>query len=289
VATTLIDMKLAIIALCLCAIGGCKHPQHAAPQATNPAQAVAVQPAASSPQARNTDTAAPVASKPVVASSPAKPADASQPSPIVKPFPGVAVDAHDHTVMIQAWTCLDAGYLEQVACGVGSREHESLVVIKAKPSHVHAAMLLAGFEPGSPGKWTYENKTLGTIPPHGERVDVFVKYADPLSPSRMIERPVREWIRDANSDRKFPDEPWIFGGSAIMPNEEFMGPGEHYVADMTGSIIGLVTFGDEVIGFSQVLSDQDAVQAPEWEVDPATVPPLGTEVTLIVRKRSTSP
>ena len=63
-----------------------------------------------------------------------------------------------------------------------------------------------------------------------------------------------------------------------------MGPGEHYVADMSGSIIGLVTFGDEVIGFSQVISDQDAVQAPEWEVDSEKIPPVGTEVTVVLKK-----
>ena len=64
----------------------------------------------------------------------------------------------------------------------------------------------------------------------------------------------------------------------------FRSPRLHYVADMTGSIIGLVTFGDEVIGFSRVIADQDAVQPPSWEVRTDHVPPRGTEVTLILRR-----
>ena len=83
---------------------------------------------------------------------------------------------------------------------------------------------------------------------------------------------------------EFPAMPWVFGGSAIEENPPFMGPGEHYVADMTGSIIGLVTFGDEVIGLSQVLSDQEDVQAPVWEINTATIPPMGTPVTIIIKR-----
>jgi hypothetical protein len=68
-----------------------------------------------------------------------------------------------------------------------------------------------------------------------------------------------------------------------------MGPGEHYVADMTGSIIGLVTFGDEVVGFARVMPDSADVSEPVWEVDPERVPPIGTPVTLILRKTTNGP
>jgi len=53
---------------------------------------------------------------------------------------------------------------------------------------------------------------------------------------------------------------------------------------MTGSIIGLVTFGDEMIGFSKVRSDQDAVQEPIWEVNSENVPEMETRVTVIISK-----
>jgi hypothetical protein len=51
---------------------------------------------------------------------------------------------------------------------------------------------------------------------------------------------------------------------------------------MSGSIIGLVTFGDEVIGFSDVRSDQESVQSLIWEVNTEAVPPPNTAVTIVI-------
>ena len=96
--------------------------------------------------------------------------------------------------------------------------------------------------------------------------------------------PVRDWIADHRGRVDFPDLPWVFGGSELRPNPPGMEPGEHYVADMTGSVIGLVTFGDEVIGFSRVIADQTEVAAPEWTVATDRVPPMGTPVTLIIER-----
>ncbi|MCZ6543146.1 MAG: YdjY domain-containing protein [Planctomycetota bacterium] len=204
------------------------------------------------------------------------------PSRIITPFDGLVVLPDVPAIEIQAWTCLDAGWLEQIACSPATREHESLVVIKPRPSEIHAAMLLAGFQPGSPGMWSYDNDALEFTPPTGDRLDVFVRYES--ASGETIEEPIRNWIQDHLGRPEFPDDPWVFGGSAFSPNPQGMDPGEQYVADMTGSIVGLVTFGDEVIGFSRVWADQQAVQPPQWQVRSDHVPPLGTEVALILRK-----
>lgn len=200
----------------------------------------------------------------------------------LQPFPGIAVLPDKPAVELAAWVCLEYGWLEQVACAPGTREHESLVVPRARPSQIHAALLMAGFEPGAPGKWSYENEQYTFTPPTGAALDVLVRYID--ESDRIIEEPIRLWIRDHLGRHEFPREPWIFAGSIFAPNPEWMEEeGEHYVADMTGSIIGLVTFGDEVVGFSRVLADQAAVQPPEWEVNSDHIPPVGTPVTLILR------
>ena len=57
------------------------------------------------------------------------------------------------------------------------------------------------------------------------------------------------------------------------------------VADATGSVIGLVTFGDEVVGFSRVFADDAAVRPPEWEADDEAMPPVGTAATIILTRR----
>lgn len=203
----------------------------------------------------------------------------------VRPFEDIVVNRETRVVEIRAWVCLDRGFLEQVACSPGTREHESLLVVRAKPSEIHASLLLAGFEAGTPGRWVFdpEQETVELIQPQGPELDVHVRYSN--DEGEQVERDVRDWIRDNESGKTFPDQPWVFGGSAFRPNPQFMGPGEHYVADMTGSIIGLVTFGDEVIGLKQVISDQAAIHEPEWEVNADVIPKEGTEVTVILRPR----
>ena len=202
----------------------------------------------------------------------------------IEPFPGVVVrigGPAGPAVEIEAMVCLDLGWLEQVACSPASREHESLVVVRARPSEVHAALLMAGFEPGRPGQWSWEGDRLSFEPPKGARIDVSARYPD--ASGAVVETPIRRWIRDAIAGDAFPDEPWIFGGSTFAKRSGTLGGEELYVADVTGSIIGLVTFGDEVLGFSRVWADEAQVQPPEWEVNPDAVPPLETRVTLVLR------
>lgn len=271
-------------------LAGCRsHPPAPPVPASRPGVAATAHPAAAVTTTTEQPVASHSASAPVAAKIPAASQAASRPeSPrVIHPFPDVAVilsEAAPARVEIAALTCTPEYPLEQIVCAPATREHESLLVVKAAPSQIHAALLMAGFNPGSPGRWTYENDTLGTIAPVGDKVDVRVRFPSPGKPP--VEAPIRDWIRDINGREDFPNQPWVFGGSRIAKNPKFMGEGEHYVADMTGSIIGLVTFGDEVLGFAQVISDSADIQAPEWEARTDVMPPTGTPVTLVLVKHA---
>ena len=204
------------------------------------------------------------------------PRHAPHDSPVID-VEGVAV--WPQKVEIRAVVCLDAGWLEQIACSPGTREHEALVVVEIRPSDVHGALLSAGFEPGSPGRWTDEGGVVTAIPPTGDRLRIEVRYQ---RDSRTVEEPIGAWMIGSIHGQPFPEAHWVFAGSAFADNPEWMGPGEHYVADLSGSVIGLVTFGDEVIGFETVMADQEAVEPMQWKVNTAHVPPIGTPVTLIL-------
>lgn len=249
--------------------------------------------AAAPPQAstRPARAAQQPSSRPAAATAPASTQPLAEGAKVVKPFEGVTVIIDKNTpaesrVEVESMTCLDAGWLEQVACGPASREHESLVVVRPKPSQIHAALLMAGFEPGKPGHWTYENQKFSAVNPTGDKVAVLVRYADKAG--KTVEHDISKWIRQPGTEhtepKPFPHEPWVFGGSILERNNPDLGPGEHYIADLSGSIIGLVTFGDEMIGFSRVLSDQESVQEPVWEANTEALPPVGTPVALIIRK-----
>ncbi len=132
-------------------------------------QSCAGPPSVVEPPARvATDTIA--GAPPAIPTEPAKTQGDAVPPLVLRPFAGIVVRLDEATVEVQAWTCLEAGWLEQVACSPNSREHESLVVVKAKPSEIHAALLLAGFEPGSPGTWSYIDDALQFTQPAGDRL-----------------------------------------------------------------------------------------------------------------------
>lgn len=192
---------------------------------------------------------------------------------------GVLADRLAREVRVAATVACDRGWLEQAVCRSGTRDHESLLSIDAPPSAVHAALLLVGLEPGAPGSWREVPGTpdgVERVPPRGPAVELWVR-----SPKGEV--PLSSWIHDPVRGARFADQPWVFAGSMVRPNTRSMGPGEHFVADRTGSVVGLVTFGDELIACREVLPDRVEVAAPQWQARTEAMPPSGERVELIVR------
>ena len=186
---------------------------------------------------------------------------------------GVVCDRTRLQVLVPGEVAIDVGFLEQVACIRGTREHEALVVVACRPSDVHTALLLLGLEPGRPGGWNYSETNVSRVPPEGDRIRVGVRFVD--ESGAVQEHPISSWLVGEPGERPFPEQPWIFGGSII---DEGSG---HYRADSSGSLIGLVTFGDEVLGLESVIADSIEVDAAEWQVRTFLVPPPGTPVQLV--------
>ena len=195
---------------------------------------------------------------------------------------GLRVDRESRIVAVRAWVCLDRGWLEQVLCRPGTREHESLMVTDVAPSSIHAALLLIGLEPGRPGRWIEEEGEIRLTPPVGDSVDVMVRYEGDRSDG-VIDVPVTDWIADVATKRTHPRVPYIFAGSLMY--EEVQGD-SNYAADHSGSVIGLVTFGDELLGAMEVIPDAESIRAPEWVVRTEAIAAVGTEVLVLLSPSS---
>lgn len=72
---------------------------------------------------------------------------------------------------------------------------------------------------------------------------------------------------------------WVFAGSRFVE----VGGGERYDADMSGTLVGLATFGGETVAWRAVISHESAVQEPEWIAERETIPEYGTEVRVELR------
>lgn len=213
-------------------------------------------------------------------------------SGLIEVAPGVrAVPASDGRlgrVEFDAVACLDAGWLEQVVCTVGTREHEALAVVEVAPSAVHAALLLAGFESGTPGRWTQPaDGPLRLDAPSGDLVEISFVWTDSEGNRRTAA--ASDWIV-GNDGQRLERPRWRFGGSRLVDLRQYGGGPESaatYEADLSGSLIGLVTFGDETIGFVDVIPNASDVYPEEWLVDTDAVPPVLTP--LVVRLDPASP
>jgi len=208
-------------------------------------------------------------------------------------FAGVRINTDDRTVAFDGYVPLDAHdpetpivYLELVACTPDTREHESLVATTAKPSHIHAAMLLIGLEPGSPGAFEFNRESGRYLPvaPRGPRVSVTITYVD--SSGAQVTSPAAAWVIDQRSgetlaplDGTDPTVGWIFSGSKVV---EFRGA-SFYDADGSGTLIGLTTFGTETISWIDVYSHQASIQDPSWIANGDLVPRRGTPVEVVIR------
>ncbi|MFG0326563.1 MAG: YdjY domain-containing protein [Phycisphaerales bacterium JB037] len=224
-------------------------------------------------------------------------AAAPDPAPIVgidavELLPGVRVDLERRVVEFEGFVPVDAFdpdapdvWLEQIVCTPDTREHESLVVTEARPSHIHAALIAIGLQSGSPGSWRTENQESGAWrvvldPPTGDRVIVeFITRDDAGNP--RLDR-AESWVVSARTGLPLGAErpiEFVFAGSRLVT---WQGR-EVYDADFAGTLIGLATFGGETIALSRVIPHAEAVEPLQWKANIAAIPPFGTPVTVRLR------
>jgi hypothetical protein len=204
-------------------------------------------------------------------------------------FPGVAINVQEQCVDVESSVCLHRGELELVACTKGTKEHESIVAIEAKPVHIHAALLLLGAKPGSPAmrqQLEDSSERWIDIPPSGGPVDVFLVLKD--KEGRMVEHPISDFIAPsrkrsddsaiADQEARFPTHTFLFAGSVLYGD----GPGpRRYLSDQSGNVISLSTFGDELLCLPAIHSQDN--NALMWQVNAANLPAVGSSVTLRLR------
>ena len=229
--------------------------------------------------------------------------------------PQIRVDRARGVIVCDIVSVLDVGFLEQYVCAVGTREHESLFVFEGKASELHAAMLLVGWTPGKPGSWrevppqptdaaeqarpteeaqrlsdpTARNQRFVAVPPSGEALELTVVMPDgstrPLTyfvRASPLGRPTTEDVSGEPTKTPTPPNRFIFAGSRFRTDPRT--GVERYIADGSGSIVGLVTFGDETIAAVDVIPDQVSAAEPVWEVFTERMPKPGTRWTLRIER-----
>ena len=183
------------------------------------------------------------------------------------------VDTKAREVRLEGEVCLRQGSLELLACSPGTREHESIVVLKAKPSHVVFALALLGLAPGQP---CYMTEGGSFSPPGGTVVDVTARFTAtrPGGKTETVEVPAWKLLKPAGSESAL-ERPvqWVYVG---RPSEAAL-----RAADQEGTVVCLSNFTEAVLDVPFESTNINAELL--YEANPAVVPPVKTPIELILR------
>jgi hypothetical protein len=211
-------------------------------------------------------------------------------------LPGMLIDIEKRCVDLEAAICLDEGFLELIACTKDSKEHESLVSIDARAMHVHTGLLLLGATNGNPAmrKPVNEEETRWVdVPPQGDPIDVYLVFKN--SDGKLVEHPIGMFVTrsgrepgvEANvngqgvvDDRSKFSHTFLFAGSHLLNSDD---GSRRYLADSSGNVISIATFGDELLCLPGVQSHANG--ALTWQVDSTHLPDAKTKVALRLRLR----
>jgi len=188
---------------------------------------------------------------------------------VITTLPGITVDTKAKEVRLEGTICLKKGTLELFACSQGTREHESIIAVKAKPSHVTFALAMLGLDPGQPG---YVTEGGAFSPPAGAVLEIACRYQTKGGETRTVAAYKFLRLTGGNVALDRPID-WVYVG---RPEADAL-----RAADREGTVICLSNFPEAVIDvpFESTSANTNLV----YEANPKTVPNPGTPVELILK------
>lgn len=198
-----------------------------------------------------------------------KPSHAEKKSGTKEFAPGIVIDWSAAAVELDAKVVLREGPLELLACSPQTKEHESILVIPARPLNIFQALGLIGLQPGSPP--FYDEKQEKWYPASGEPLELRVRWR---AGDSARDEPATKWLSEPRTGKPPESLIWVFSGSVMREREKF-------AADGDGTVAAVVDFDSALISPSVRHSADDEEL---WLIaNKDEIPPVGTRCTLLVR------
>ncbi len=185
-------------------------------------------------------------------------------------MPHVTIDRQARSVRVECEALKIDGPLEFLCVVRNGPEHESVLRTDAKPSHIHAGLLMLGLEPGAPMR--YSEAAKAWFPPHGPPLKMEIAYTDPKGVEQRI--PAEQAMRDIKTKKAMPKTAWVFAGSRVRDEDKV------YLADAAGYVASIVNFELSPIDVPKLVSSSN--ETLEWELNPELGWKTGDKVTLII-------
>lgn len=196
--------------------------------------------------------------------------------------PGIEIDWSQPAVRLEARVVLREGPLELFACSPQTKEHESILVVSARPWQIFQAMGLIGIESGSPPR--YDEALERWKPASGEPLDLRVEWRDD---SRVRNARPEAWMLEKSTGRPPKELRWVFSGSTIRRDaaselsREAGRDAGRFAADSDGTVACVVDFDSALISLTSLHSADDTEL---WlSANPQAIPTIGTRCILTIR------
>lgn len=174
-------------------------------------------------------------------------------------------------VLVNAEVCLREGQLELFLCRKQTKEHEAILSAAVDASKIHAALLAAGAEAGSPVRWAPQYR-----PASGTKIEVSVQYKD--KDNKLVTVSAKSWIKNAK-DKKTLENDWVFAGSHLVKNPLDPDAKPHYLAN-DGDVICVSNFETALLDLPIKSPKDDADRI--FVANTERIPPLETKVVVIL-------
>jgi len=178
-------------------------------------------------------------------------------------------------LIVEARIVLREGPLEHLLCLKGTKEHEAVLATAAAPKQIHAGLLLTGAEVGHPVRFRPKFE-----PPSGSPIVITARWD---KDGKTVEADARAWIKDDKAGKELSLD-WVFAGSTIY--EDPITKKKVYAAD-EGDLITVANFGSSILDLPVASSADNANLF--FIANTEKIPPLGTEVRLILAPRPSKP
>ena len=186
------------------------------------------------------------------------------------------INRKSQEVTLPAKVNLTRGILEYYAVSSNGKLHESILELDVEPSHLHLAMILAGYEPSEYGPQdpkTYRRP----LKKRGSLVKLYVRWTPPeLGSAQWL--PASVWLFDRSIDHAPEPLLYVFQGSVMSRGS--------YMADYDRSVIGLIPDETTVLAPSIDKGNPYRGDANGYEAHTSALPVKGTPVELVIRPAS---
>jgi hypothetical protein len=204
---------------------------------------------------------------------PTNPQDSNASAPIVRMITpglfeigGVRLDKREGMVEFEAEINMDKGLLEYLIVGNGGKTHESLLRTQIEPYNLQLAMLMIGLE----GTMNPLSAQGDSRLPTGDSVTIWIKWENN---GKIENLQVDKWVTNKNAGNAPTPMNWVFTGSTIS-NGMFMAQVEKSIAAIYHDPIALIDN-----------TSKEGASDEIWFVNEKEVPPVGTKVTVTIRKK----